>query len=152
MRLGQVRLVGGPRLGQTPEEWLGRARMALAEYDRLLGEAATVADADARGEILKWIGRADVPGSPAERYAAVRGDTEGGAARFSEDLAQRRAAQLEDAVSELSARVSNAVEAYGALPAPGGAGGTTQAAGRTAWCVTGGIALLGLVVVPLLVK
>lgn len=159
MRLGPTTLAGVPsraRLGQSPDSWLGRARAAVSDYDRLLGEAATVADTDARGEILKWVGRSDVPGSPAERYAAVRMDVQraeadGAPAAYSERTAQARVEQLEDAVRELDANVSRAIEAYGALPAPEGAGGATQAADSTAMCVTGGIALLGLVVLPLLV-
>lgn len=136
-------------LGQSPGDWLARALRAVAEYDRLLKEAAAVADAEARGGILEWIGRADLPGSPAERYEAVRQDAVAGAGQFGEELAQRRVAQLEDVVSELSARVSGAIAAYGALPARGA--GDAAEARTVALLFAGGLALLGLVIVPLLI-
>lgn len=157
MVLGPVGLAGRARLGQTPEEWLGRARAAVAEYDRLIKGASAIADPEARGEILMWIGRTDVPGSPAERYDAVRMDVgeaeaSGPAQIYADGVARSRIGQLENAVTDLSERVSNALASYGTLQAPGGAGSMTQAAGISTMCVIGGIALLGLIVVPLLVS
>lgn len=155
--LGPVRLAGRARLGQTPEEWLGRARAAVAEYDRLINNASAIADPEARGEILMWIGRTDVPGNPAERYAAVRMDVgeaevSGPAQIYAENVARSRIGQLEKAVADLSERIANALNSYGTLPAPQGAGSVTQAAGISMMCVIGGVALLGLVIVPLLVS
>lgn len=157
MVLGSVRLAARARLGQTPEEWLGRARAAVSEYDRLINNASAIADPEARGEILMWIGRTDVPGSPAERYAAVRMDVgeaevSGPVQIYAEDMARSRIMQLENAVADLSERVANALNSYGTLPAPGGAGSMTQAAGISTMCIIGGVALLGLIVVPLLVS
>lgn len=150
-----VNLGAVPALGQLPGEWMDRARKAVGLYADVLAEASKVANDDARGEILKWIGRADVPGSPAERYYAAAQDlmaaqASGPDSVYGQDLARRRVEQLEDAASEFSNRVSSAMESYGSLEAPAGAAGKTQA-GVTATCVTGGIALLGLVVIPLLV-
>jgi hypothetical protein len=146
---------GTARLGQTPDEWVGRARRAVGDFDSLLARASTVADDTARGDILKWVGRSDVPGAPAERRDVVARDAAqaaraGAASVYAAGTGPARVAQLEESNRGFSARVSNAITAYGALPAPAGAGGTTGRGRTTAVCVTGGIALLGLVVVPLL--
>lgn len=139
-------------LGQAPEDWLARASRALAEYDRALAEAATIADDEAIGAILERIGRADAPGASAERYEAVRADAAQGAAGFADEIARRRVEQLEAAAAELASLVAEAKTAHGTLPAPESGAGGAPGGGRTAAAlVAGGIALLGLVVVPLLV-
>lgn len=135
------------RLGQ--EDLLSKGRQEVEAYDFLLGRVSMIADDTARGDILKWVGRSDMPGSPAERYKVVadgvaRSETEDG---FFGD----RVEQLRGIVTELGARVDNAERAYGTLLAPAGAGSTPEA-GTAGLCLAGGIALLGLVVVPLLLE
>src|SRR3972149_6393835 len=128
-------VLGRPRLGQLPGEWMARARKAVDHYEMTLAEASMVANDDARGEILKWIGRADGPGRPGERYYATGRDLMAAQASgpdqvYSEDVAQHRVEQLEAMVSEFDMKVSNALEAYGSLEGPLGAGGAAQGAGR----------------------
>lgn len=140
-------LFGLSVLSQAAPWWPGDARKAVEEYDRLLSRAALVSDADARGEILKWTGRADVPGSPAERYKVVTDALKSGAPA---DAALReRVTQLSDQVDEFRAMVANAEESYGTLPAPGGAGSAPARGTTAAGLALGGIALLFLVVFPL---
>jgi hypothetical protein len=131
-----------PRRG--PEE----AQKTVKDYDDLLGRVAQIASADARGEILSWIGRSDVPGSPAERYKTVADALSQGAP--SSDVLRKRLDDLEAAVGDLKAKVSNAEQSYGTLSSPAGGDSTPGAAGMMAKCVLGGLALLGLVVIPLL--
>jgi hypothetical protein len=142
-----------PSLGQAGSDLLARARAAAVAYDRQLQQAASIANDTARGEILMWVGRADMPGSPAERYTAVLRDVaqaESGAAPYEGQIASDRVAQLEQAVTDLTSKVSSAIQAYGVLPASSEAGSRTEARDNTALCVAGGVALLALVVVPLL--
>lgn len=135
------------RLGQA--DLMEKGRQEVEAYDFLLGRVSMIADDTARGDILKWVGRSDMPGSPAERYKVVadalaRAETEDG-------LLGDRVEQLRRVVTELGARVDNAESAYGTLSAPAGAGSTPEA-GMGGLCLAGGIALLGLVVIPLLLE
>lgn len=147
--------LAGSRLGQAPsEDWFTRARRAVLAYDKQIQDAALIADDSARGRILMWVGRADVPGSPAERYSAVvrditQAETQAAAGVYGQ-IGQDRVQQLEAANIELASKVSGAIEAYGALPASSGAGGRSEAGGNSTLCIVGGIALLTLVVLPLL--
>jgi hypothetical protein len=109
------------RLGQTPDEWLRRAREAVANFDDLLAELAHVADDTARGQILMWIGREDVPGSPAERYKVVVEDLERGEAAYTEEIPVKRVEEIERAVDDLYQRVAGAGRAYGLFPGAEGA-------------------------------
>jgi hypothetical protein len=134
-------------LGQEPEEWRRRAKDAVAHFDLILARVSLVADDEERGRLLKEIGRDDVPGTPAERYTVVKQDIATAGTQMPE-IATARIRQLEDDLSRLDTEVTLAEEAYGTLAAPEGAAG---APGRAAaGLVAGGIALLGLVVVPLL--
>lgn len=138
-----------PSAGAPANEswWPDKARRLVAQFDDLLGRAALVADADSRGAILKAVGRADVPGSPAERYKVVSDALKSGATP--DQMLQDRVSQLEEMVGQLDAMVSGAEQAYGTLPAPGGAGGAPGRVDTAARFVMGGVALLCLVVVPL---
>lgn len=143
-------------LGQTADQWLARARTAMADYDALLQETSTVRDENARGEILEWLGRADVLGSPAERYAVAREDVRqaemtGSSAIYSGEVSTQRVEQLEKVVSDFASKVASAIATFGSLPVPDGAGSATKS-GVTTQCVTGGIAFLGLVVLPLVLN
>jgi hypothetical protein len=134
-------------LGQEPEEWRRRAKDAVARFDLLLARISLVADDEERGRLLKEIGRDDVPGTPAERYTVVKQDLAAAEAQTPE-VATARIRHLEEDLFRLDTGVALAEDSYGTLAAPEGAAG---APGRTAaGLVAGGIALLGLVVVPLL--
>jgi hypothetical protein len=127
--------------------WPDTARRLVAQFDDILRRVALISDADARGEILKTIGRADVPGAPAERYKVVSDALKAGAP--ADAILAQRVTQLEDMVGDLEGTVSGAEEAYGTLPAPEGTGGAPGRAGTAARFVMGSVALLCLVVVPL---
>lgn len=111
------------RLGQEDlVSWYRRAWRAVGGYDRLMTETASIANDDARGAILKWVGRTDIPGDPAERYAKLRADLEGVEKSdppeyswFSEELGQKRVIDLEAVNAEFNAKVAGAIEQYGTL-------------------------------------
>lgn len=139
------------RLGQNSGNWVARAADAVLAYDALVRRLAEIASADARGQILDWLGREDVPGSPAERYAAVRGDLEAGIPYGEIEI--NRAAQLEENVRELESRVENALAGYGTISAPATGAETVSWAGLSrSGLVAGGIGLLALVAIPVLVS
>lgn len=125
--------------------WPDEARDAVASYDDLMGRLSAIAD-DVRGDILEWLGRTDVLGSPAERYQVVTEALSQGVEP--DEVLRGRVGQLKAFVSEFAAKVKNA-ETYGTLPAATATGGTPEAS-MNELCLTGGVALLGLVVVPLL--
>lgn len=142
-------LAGAGRLGQAQAtDWTARAKAAVTAYDSQLKAASTIADDGGRGAILMWIGRDDVPGSPAERYGAVLRDLAQSASAG--DIGRQRIEQLESAVAEMASKVSTALQTYGTLPASSGAGSKPEFLGMSTMCVAGGIALLALVVIPLL--
>ena len=148
MRLGQVRLAGA--MGQTDySKSISDGQQAVAQFDALLSRLAVVKDDGMRGDILKWIGRSDVPGDPAERYKVVVDTLTSGAEP--DDTFAKRVNDLKGAVSELEAKVKDA-ESYGTLPVPKsmGADEVPDQGTRMGTCLAGGIALLGLIVVPLL--
>lgn len=126
-------------LGQTDEEWRARAQKAIQDYDALVSELSSVPDDTARGEILKWIGRSDLPGAPAERYESLKMDLHRG------PMNPQKVGQLEEIVKEFGFKLSTS----GLLPAPSGAGSRTEV-GVMTWCILGGIGLLSLVILPLL--
>lgn len=139
---------GSSRLAQAAGALQKEAQDTVGAYDALLARVALVSDADARGEILKWIGRADVPGSPAERYKQVRDAIASGT--LADPLFRDRLTNLEDQTNELKGKVENAEATYGTLSAPVGTDSGSGRGDMTMLCVAGGIALLGLIVVPLL--
>jgi hypothetical protein len=129
------------------EEALKDGTMAVRQWDDLLFRLAAVKDDGARGEILNWLGRADIPGSPAERYAVVRDALVAG---FEPDeVFSKRVDDLVDKVSEMDTRIASA-ETSGTLPTPKrmGAGSTPEEGMALSKCLLGGVALLGLIVLP----
>lgn len=129
-----------PKLGQDLSD---RTSEVLSKYDALVARASLIADDEARSELLEFIGSADVPGSPAERYVAAKGMTPNA------DVQSERLLQLESDVSELERRVRDAEVAYGTLQVPSGAGSMPGRERTVAKCVLGGIALFTLALVPL---
>ena len=143
-----MRLAGS--MGQDRSAAIGQAQNLAAQYDDLLGRLALVEDDADRGEIVKWLGRADLPGSPAERYQVVVDSlsTEG---PLDEGVFNKRVSDLASVVEELNARVRSA-ESSGTLPAPQmGAGSESEEGTAMGKCLAGGVALLGLYVLPFLV-
>lgn len=141
-------------LGQAGEV-SDRAQKAVDRYAELLAKAATLADEKVYQELLTWTGRDDMPGSPAERNLSVLRDIQEsqttGPAVFQTEQASIRVNQLEAIVTKLEGKVNFALQAYGSLPAPGErAGGKLEGVSMATWCAIGGIALLGLVIMPLL--
>jgi len=160
-RTGPVGLRTGPvepRMGQSapapaaPLWWPSEGLAAVQAWDALVARLAKVQNPDAQKEILAWIGRSDTPGSPAERYQVVADDVRTNYSPLTQeqvDALRRRVDQLEANASEFEARVKNAEQAYGVFVA------STEAPNMPEHdmmmeCVTGGIALLGLVIMPLL--
>ncbi len=148
MNLGRVRLAKA--LGQDDySQAIADGQKAVAQFDALLSRLAMVKDDGMRGDILKWIGRSDVPGDPAERYKVVVDKLVSGAEP--DDVFAKRVSDLKADVSELEAKVKDA-ESYGTLPAPKsmGADEVPDQGTHMGMCLAGGIALLGLIVVPLM--
>lgn len=148
--LRPVRLAG--RLGQVPEQpyadALKNATREVRHWDELLYRLAAIRDDAARKDILDWIGRADIPGSPAERYAAVRDTLVAG--YTPDEIFAKRVDELDYMLATLQDKIVEA-EASGTLPAPKKMGaGSTPEAGISESCVLGGVSLLGLIVIPLL--
>ena len=134
------------RLGQETW-WPDQAAKAVADYDRLVGRVAVIANEKARKEILDWIGRSDLPGSPAERYQVVSAALAAGVE--ADGMLEDRVNQLRAAVASLNAKVESAETAYGTLSAVKAAGSTSEADVR-GLVISGSIALLGLIIAPLL--
>jgi len=142
------------RMGQEASVaawWPAEGLASVQKWDALLTRASQLADEGARQEILQWISRSDIPGSPSERYQVVVADirnritpkTDAEAA-----IVRARLDSLNQHLGELEARVNKAEMAYGLLPASDGAGSRLERS-KMAECVSGGIALLGLVILPL---
>jgi hypothetical protein len=138
-------------LGQA-EEWKARAQKAVDQYEELLRQASMIADEKTYAEILVWVGNSNMPGSPAERYFVVSKDLqESVSGPVDSEQVAGRTARLELLNDQLYGKVNFALQAYGSLPAPGErAGGKPERASTATWCAIGGIALLGLVIMPLL--
>lgn len=141
------------RMGQgNPSPYEDAVRTAatqIRDWDSLLFRLAAVRDDDARMEILAWLGRADIPGSPAERYAAVRDTIVKG--DHPDEVFANRVSQLDSMISDFDTMVSKA-ESSGTLPSPKrmGVGSTPEEGTTLSKCITGGVALLGLIVIPVL--
>lgn len=150
MTLGQVRLAQLGQAGPSPyEEAVRTGVREIRDWDALLFRLAAVSDDDGRTEILSWLSRADIPGSPAERYAAVRDTIVNG--DQPDEVFANRVSQLDNMISDFDAMVSKA-ESSGTLPSPRrmGAGSTPEEGTTLSKCIAGGVALLGLIVIPLI--
>lgn len=145
---GSRSFLSGPSLSQTaPTDWQSRGRSAITQWDALVARVSNIVDDAARGQLLEWMGRSDVPGSNTERYNAVLQDLREGEAA-DPALAERRVGQLEGAVEELSAFVGNAEEKYGTITGfPKKAPALDE---KT--LLVGGAALILLLVIPLMIK
>jgi len=148
IRLGAIAYPRG--IGQETEDWKLRAQKAVLKYEDLSKKVDSIQDTEKAADILAWMGPFETPGSPAERYQAVKTD-------IAEDtswteMGIERIKQFEGMVADLEGKVNFAMETYGSLPAPDGAGGQTEEASATMLCITGGIGLLGAIVLPLFLE
>lgn len=118
-------LAGGYWMGQTPQEWYGRAKAAVAKFDELLTRTSRVASKTERDAILAWVGTAAQDGTPAYRYATVKSDltdverfTPPAVQDYQLERRQSRVTKLEDFNKEFETKVSTAEAAHGRLPEP----------------------------------
>lgn len=143
------------RMGQEASVaawWPAEGLSSIQKWDALLARVSQLADEGARREVLGWIGRSDIPGSPAERYQVVGTDIRNRITPSTQADAQMVRARLDSLnrnLSEFDAMVNRAEMAYGLLPASGGAGSRPERS-MMIECVSGGVALLGLVILPLI--
>lgn len=145
-----------PKMGQQSAYpwWPSEAASTVQAWNGLISRAALIADSDARGKLLSWVGRSDVPGSPAERYQAIAEDISGKYQPLTDSdagLLRQRLDLLNSYKSELEARVKNAEQAYGVLTASAEVVSNPERH-RMMICVAGGIALLGFIILPLVLE
>lgn len=144
----------GIRMGQVTSAaaWWPSEGLATAQaWDALLARTAKLADKNAQTQILDWVGRSRTPGSPAERYQVVVNDINTQFSPWSESEAaslRQRLDQLGSFVAQLEAKVKAAEQSSGTLPASSEARSTPEQ-DMMMECVTAGIALLGLIILPL---
>lgn len=144
--MGQAAQDAPPSAAWWPTEGLS----TVQGWDALIARVSQIANEGAQTEILKWIGRSDIPGSPAERYKVVADSLN---TKFTpstvSDISglRKRLDFLETYKNELEARVNSAEQSYGLLAASTGAVSTPEH-DRTMQYVTAGIALLGLIILP----
>lgn len=145
---------GAARLGQNASSaawWPSEGLATVQAWDALLSRTAKLADKNAQTQILDWIGRSDTPSTPAERYQVVVNDIN---SQFSPSTdaevasLRQRLDQLESFTAQLEAKVKGAEQSSGALPASSEARSTPEQ-DMMMECVTAGIALLGLIILPL---
>ncbi len=134
------RQLGLPRygLGQTAETWYQRAGSAIARFDFLKGQIASIDNIGARDAIVRWLGNPQIkdPPSPEYRYTTVVDDyvnkvgikgIEGtyGVDPESESGPARRQGRIEklESVNEVfNEKIASAQATHGTQPVPGGTG------------------------------
>jgi hypothetical protein len=142
--------------------WMGQATSAAAwwpseglstvqAWDALLARTSKLAAKAAQMQILDWVGRSDTPSAPAERYQVIVNDIN---SQFSPSTdaeiasLKQRLDQLKSFVAQLESKVKAAEQSSGTLPASSEARSTPEQ-DMMMECVTAGIALLGLIILPL---
>ncbi len=133
--------------------WPSEGLSSVQSWDALIARLAKTSDPEAREKVLEWIGRSDIPGSPAERYKVVVDDLNRNFMPSTpEQIAslRNRVDQLEANTSQLEAKVKNAEKTFGVYVASTAEAPSMPDADMMMECVTGSIALLGLVIMPLL--
>lgn len=148
LRMGQAVAANTSSAAWWPAEGLS----TVQGWDALISRVSQIANQAAQSDILKWVGRSDMSGSPAERYKMVADDlntkfTPSTDAQISE--LRKRLDVLESFKGELEARVKTAEQSYGLLAASPGAVSTPEH-DKMMQYVTGGIALLGLIILPVI--
>lgn len=126
LQLAGRQQLGRPYLGQTPEEWYRRAGAALARYDFLKNQIATIDNQSARESIRRWLGTSEIPGTAEYRYVRVKDDYVGDVGRigiqatYSEDRRTGRIEELEDYNVQLNDKIRSAQSTHGTRPSPTG--------------------------------
>lgn len=140
----------GPGLGQDNSSYVARAQAATAKYDELLGRISNIGNEAARNELLSWISRSDVPGTPAERRKTVGEDLANPGVGV--DTQIKRVGDLEEMNKALEAKVKAAELAYASVQNPKEGQVKENGMFTTTGIVLGAVSLLGLLVVPLMVS
>lgn len=155
LRMGPVPLQMGQAAPVAPSSaawWPAEGLSTVQTWDALLSRVSKISNPDSQKDILQWIGRSDIPGSPAERYKVVVDDLN---TKFTPSTNEQittlrnRLDQLKENTSQLEAKVKNAEQAYGVFVASTGATSMPDH-DMVMECVTGSIALLGLIILPLI--
>lgn len=153
LRMGAVPIRMGQAVASPAATWWPSEGLSTVQaWDSLISRVSKLANADAQTQILQWVGRSDIPGSPAERYKVIVDNINGRVSPSSdEDISslRNRLDHLKGFTSELEAKVKNAEQAYGVFVASTGATSTPER-DMMMECITGGIALLGLIILPLI--
>jgi hypothetical protein len=139
------------QVGSSAAWWPTEGLTTAQAWDALLARAAKLSDGPAKTEILQWVGRSDIPGSPAERYRIIVDNLNANFSPSTEEevtTLRNRLDLLKFYTGDLEAKVKNAEES-GAPAAPSGAASTTER-DRMMECVAGSIALIGLIILPLI--
>lgn len=143
-----------PVLGQQDAaDYVTRAQAAVAQYDDLLKRISNIGDKAAQDELLNWISRADVPGTPAERRKTVGEDLVNPGLAANSYVGMKRAGDLEEMNKLLEAKVKKAEGAFPSVSNPNAPG---QVKINNVFTPTGialgVVSVLGLLVVPLMLK
>lgn len=119
--------LASPVMGQTtPYQWYQKAKAETAKFESILTRAAKIANKTAREEVLAWVGKSDVQGSPAYRYASVMSDLRDDVEAFTPPnydaykVSRRRdrVTELADVNKSFEPRVNQAIAVNGELPEP----------------------------------
>jgi hypothetical protein len=119
--------LASPTMGQTtPFQWYQKAKAETAKFAGLLERTAKVANRTAREEILGWLGKSDVRGTPAYVYASVMSDIAENVEAYSPpnydayqvSRRRERVAELDSVNKDFERKVNQATATYGELPEP----------------------------------
>lgn len=144
----------GPALGQQDTaSYMARAQVAVTKYDALLGRVANIGNEAARNEMLTWISRSDVPGTPAERRNVVAQDLANSGVGTTLDTLAKRISGLEEINNTFEAKVKVNEQAYPSVQNPKESGQVkVEGVFTKTGIVLGVVSVLGLLVVPLMVS
>lgn len=139
-------------MGQTASAWKIRAEQAVGHFDNLLRRIADIGDANARQNLMAWVGNSSQPGTPAERYKAVVDDLSAGAP--ANDVTTKRISDLEGVDAALDSMVLQGEQAHAPTGQPDQPGRIVNFSGAftPTGIVLGTLGLVGLLVVPFLLR
>jgi len=143
-----------PALGQQDAaDYVARAQAAIAQYDDLLKRIANIGDKATQNDLLSWISRADVPGTPAERRKIVGEDLVNPPLAANSYTGMKRVGDLEEMNKLLDAKVKKAEASFPSISNPNAPG---QIKLNNVFTPTGialgAVSILGLLVVPFMLK
>lgn len=132
--------------------WPAEGLATVQTWDSLISRVSKLTNPEAQAQILDWIGRSDLPTSPAERYKVVVDALNSNASPVTDDeinTLRKRLDVLKSFTIELEGKVKNAEQTYGVFAASTGAASTPER-DMMMVCVAAGIALSGLIILPLI--